>query len=270
MKIQLLSDLHLETESFDPEPAPGAELLVLAGDICSRWDGYARFAGWPVPVLVVAGNHEYDGREMADVPSALAAHCARHGLQLLHRQAHTVTAASGLRVRVLGTTRWSDFELFGPAQRARAERAAGYFLRLMGATRGGQPLDAAGVRAEGLACRAWLEAELQRPAPPPAAQPGQPGASGWDRTLVVTHFAPSLRSADPRYGQQPGTASFCNADDDLLPRADLWLHGHLHCRHDYSLPRPGQRPVRVVCQARGLAAKGEPEGLDALRLIEIN
>lgn len=264
MKLQLLSDLHLETEAFDPEPAPGAELLVLAGDICSRWDGYARFAGWPVPVLVVAGNHEFDGRELDDVPSALAEHCARYGLQLLHRQATLVTAASGLRVRVLGTPRWSDFDLYGAAQRPRAERAAGYFLRLMQSTRAGVPLDAAGVRAEGLACRAWLECELQR-------LPGsQPADGGWDRTLVITHFAPSLRSADPRYGKQPGTASFCNADDDLLPRADLWLHGHLHCRHDYTVPRPGRAPARVVCQARGLAAKGEPEGLDALRLIEIN
>ena len=35
MKLQLLSDLHLESESFDPVPAPGAELLVLAGDIDS-------------------------------------------------------------------------------------------------------------------------------------------------------------------------------------------------------------------------------------------
>ena len=49
MKLQLLSDLHLETEDFQPQAAPGAELLVLAGDIDSRpgWPGYERFAGWP-------------------------------------------------------------------------------------------------------------------------------------------------------------------------------------------------------------------------------
>ena len=57
VKLQLLSDLHLETETFDPVPAPGAEVLVLAGDIDSGWGGYERFAGWPVPVVVVAGNH---------------------------------------------------------------------------------------------------------------------------------------------------------------------------------------------------------------------
>ena len=64
MKLQILSDLHLETEAFDPEPAAGAELLVLAGDIDSTWAGLQRFAGWPVPMLMVAGNHEFDGRDL--------------------------------------------------------------------------------------------------------------------------------------------------------------------------------------------------------------
>jgi hypothetical protein len=258
MKLQLLSDLHLETETFDPEPAPGAELLVLAGDIDATWTGYERFAGWPVPVVVVAGNHEFDGRELHTAWPALRKRCAGFGLRLLQRESLLFTAASGQRVRILGATRWSDFDLFGAAQRPRALRAAGYFMRLMAATRDGRPFDAAGVREEGLACRAWLEAELQ-----------VPPRERWDRTLAVTHFAPSILSADPRYGRQPGTASFCNADDDLITRADLWLHGHLHCRHDYRVPRPGHAPTRVVCQARGLANKGEDSGHDPFKLIEI-
>ena len=258
VKLQLLSDLHLETETFEPAPAPGAELLVLAGDIDATWAGYARFAHWPVPVWVVAGNHEFDGRELNQAWPALRAHCASYGLRLLQREAALFTAASGQRIRVLGATRWSDFDLFGAAQRPRAERAAGYFLRLMNATRNGRPIDAAGVRAEGQACRAWLETEL-----------GATARGRWDKTVVITHFAPSLHSADPRYGRQPGTASFCNADDDLIPRADLWLHGHLHCRHDYRVQRAGQAPSRVVCQARGLVNKGEEVGLDAGKLIEL-
>ena len=67
MKIQLLSDLHLEANpGFQPEPAEGADLLVLAGDIGSyqrRYDGsvmtepdwglrrfspLAGHAGWPI------------------------------------------------------------------------------------------------------------------------------------------------------------------------------------------------------------------------------
>jgi hypothetical protein len=258
VKLQLLSDLHLETETYDPEPAAGAELLVLAGDIDSGWSGFDRFAGWPVPVLVVAGNHEFDGRDVDTALLGLRERCARLGYTFLERESLTLAGADGRRVRVLGTTRWSDFDLFGAARRPRALRAAEYFLRKMASTRAGRPFDAAAVREEALACRAWLEAEL-----------GRAARARWDRTLVVTHFAPSLRSADPRYGAQPGTASFCNADDDLVPRADLWLHGHLHCRQDWRVDRPGRTPSRVVCNPLGLAAKGEHEGHEPQLLIEV-
>ena len=258
MKLQLLSDLHLETEAYDPQPAAGAEWLVLAGDIDSTWAGYRRFAGWPTPVLVIAGNHEFDGRDVDAAAADLRALCVELGFTMLERETLVITGADGRRVRVLGTTRWSDFDLLGAAQRPKAARAAEYFMRLMAATRGGKPFDAAGVREEALACRAWLETELSR------APQGR-----WDKTLVITHFAPSARSADPRYGRQPATASFCNADDDLLPRADLWLHGHLHCRHDYRQERAGRAPVRVVCNARGLAGKGEHIGHDDVCLVEL-
>ena len=77
MKIQLLSDLHLETHPhFEPTPASGADVLVLAGDVGSyqpgsrlsddlfglaRFSPLPQFAGWPTPVIYVPGNHEYDG-----------------------------------------------------------------------------------------------------------------------------------------------------------------------------------------------------------------
>lgn len=253
MRLQVLSDLHLETEAFDPEPAPGAEVLVLAGDIDSTWAGLDRFRGWPVPVLFTPGNHEYDRRDVDEADTRLRDHVETLGYVWLQRRAVVIDAADGRRVRFVGVTRWSDFDLFGANGRERAMRAAGYFQRVMQATRHGLPFDAEAVRALGLADRAWLAEALAEPA-----------AGRWDATVAVTHFAPSLRSADPRYGRQPGTASFCNADDDLLPRAALWLHSHLHCRHDYR----DASGTRVLCNARGLTAKAEDAGWDPLRAVE--
>jgi len=258
MKIQLLSDLHLESESFDPAPQPQADLLVLAGDIDSSWAALERFARWPVPVLFVAGNHEFDGRELDHAWPALRERCTALGLRLLERDTALLRAPDGRTIRFLGTVRWCDFELFGPTRFESALRAGSYFQRVMGATLHGAPFDAQAVRGEALACRAWLAQALAEPA-----------QGRWDATVAITHFAPSLRSADPRYGKQSGTASFCNADDALLSGAALWLHGHLHCRHDYAVAHRDGRATRVVSQARGLADKGEEQGFDATKLIEI-
>ncbi|HEY6510518.1 MAG TPA: metallophosphoesterase [Burkholderiaceae bacterium] len=256
MRLQLLSDLHLETEAFDPEPAPGADALVLAGDIDASWVGLERFAHWPVPVLLVAGNHEFDGREWNDAWPALRAHAQACGIRLLERETCELTDRAGRRIRLLATTRWADFDLYGAAQRERALRSAGYFMRLMQATRDGRPFDAAAMRDEALACRAWLAQELARP-------------HRCDATVVVTHFAPGAASADPRFGQQPSTASFCNDDQALVAQADLWLHGHVHCCHDYTVARGARPAARVVCNARGLQDKNEGLGFDPLCVLEV-
>lgn len=251
MKLQLLSDLHLETESYLPAPAPGAEVLVLAGDIDTTWRSFELFRNWPVPVLVVPGNHEFDRRDVDQARQDLRAHVNTFGLHLLDDGAIVMTDVQGRRVRFVGSTRWCDFDAFGPSGRERAMRAGSYFQKVMQSRRHGEVFGVDAVRALALEQRAWLAGELAR-------------AGDWAATVAITHFAPSLKSADPRYGRQPGTASFCNDDEELLPLAQLWLHGHLHCRHDYRLGS-----TRVISNARGHVRKGEADGFDGQRLISV-
>lgn len=259
MRIQLLSDLHLETETYTPKLQPDADVLILAGDIDSTWQALDTFADWPVPVLFLPGNHEFDQRDVIQAEVALKARCESLGMVWLHRQAVCLTAPDGTVVRFVGATRWSDFDTFGPDRRDQAMKACAYFLRYMNATIGDRPFGALELRDQGLTCRRWLQKALR----------AVPDGS-YQKTVVVTHFAPSLRSADPRYGQQPSTASFCNADDDLLPLADLWLHGHVHQRFDYPVHREGCVDGRVVCHARGMEKKGEPSGWDEDFLIDLD
>ena len=259
MHIQLLSDLHLEENSaFQPQRAPGADVLVLAGDIGSYQGGSAlsalgdedfglgRFADWPVPVIVVPGNHEYDALDFDATHARLRATCERLGLIWLERETIVLHG-----VRFVGTTLWADFDALAPRgstasladqlqARHKAFRAADYYLRIAATTRGGAPFLAEQIREHALVCQAWLRAALAEPFDGP--------------TVVVTHFAPSLRSADPRYGLRPGTAGFCNALDELLPLADLWLHGHLHCAIDW---RDDSGRCRVVANPLGYEKKGE-------------
>ncbi len=278
MKIQLLSDLHLEVHPhFKPEPAPGADVLVLAGDIGSyqpgsllqdddfglaRFSPLPQFAGWPTPVIFVPGNHEYDMQDFDAAHSRLRATCERLGLIWLEREVAEMRFGAE-PVRFIGTTLWTDFDALGPASgdphatlaqalqaRDKAFRAANFYLKKTGSTRHGQAMLAPEIRAQGLVCQAWLREALATPFE--------------GHTVVVTHFAPSLASADPRYGLTPGTAGFCNALDELLPRARLWLHGHLHAPSDYL-----RQGCRVVANPLGYARKKEQDGFDPRRLIAL-
>ena len=169
-------------------------------------------------------------------------------------------------VRFIGTTLWADFDVLaslppdtalvgdGPGReslltwqlrlRGKAFRAANHYLAKATTLRDGVPMLAEGMRDLSLDCQAWLRAALAVP---------------FDGTTVaVTHFAPTLLSHDPRYGTTPGTAGFCNALDDLLPFADVWMHGHLHCPHDYVVPHLVEgvrRRCRVVANPMGYIEK---------------
>ena len=269
VNIQLLSDLHLESHPhFTAQPTPGADVLVLAGDIGSYQEGsllnslniadfgLARFsplpvaqggAGWPTPVFFIPGNHEYDGQDFAAAHARLRETCERLGMVWLERESVVLQG-----VRFVGCTLWTEFDaltadptLHGQVTvgeqlkaREKAFRAANYYLKKNHALQNGEPMLAPALREEGLKSQAWLRHALDIP------------FAG--KTVVVTHFSPSLRSADPRYGLVPGTAGFCNSLDDLLAKAQLWLHGHLHCPVDYMA-----FGCRVVANPMGYARKGE-------------
>jgi hypothetical protein len=326
MRLQLLSDLHLETDpSYPPVALPDIDLLVLAGDVGSQQTGSQlpaddafglrrfspRLGGPWRRVLYVPGNHEYDDRPYTATRATLRAQCAALGIDCLD-EAETVIDG----VRFIGCTLWSDFDALalakaaappkaGPLQRkgrpapiarpaqpedspltrllherGRALRAADWWLRQHTTLADdGTPMLAEALRELGLREQAWLRAALARPHPD-SGMNGMNGAGGVGDvhgpagpTVVITHFAPSLRCADPRYGLAPGTAGFCNALDDLLPMADLWLHGHLHCPIDFVAegPRADGSPgrCRVVANPLGYARKNEREGHRPGLVIEV-
>jgi predicted phosphodiesterase len=281
MKLQIMSDLHLEAHPhFAPEPAPDADVLVLAGDIGSYQNGslllgsacvagkegtadadfgLARFSplpqygAWPTPVILVPGNHEYDAHDWDTAHLRLQRTCERLGIVMLERAS---TLFQG--VRFVGTTLWSDFDALADhdgetdltqrlRRREKSFRAANFYLHKTGTTQSGIPYLAEQIREKALVCQRWLRQELSQPFD---------GA-----TVVITHFAPSLRSADPRYGLVPGTAGFCNALDDLLPYAQLWIHGHLHTPVDYTAqgitPHNKAWRCRVVANPLGYVRKNE-------------
>lgn len=277
MRIQLFSDLHLERyPDFQPRFAADVDVIVLAGDIGSYQPG-SRLAGddfglgrfSPLrpgaacsTVLYVPGNHEFDALDFDDTVLRLRATCERLGIIWLDREVVLLG-----QVRFVGTTLWTDFEALVGNEgnltkqmqaRTKAYRAANYYLSKNTTLKAGEPVLAEGIREMALDCQAWLREALSVPFA---------GA-----TVVVTHFAPSLLSADPRYGLTPGTAGFCNALDALFPLADVWMHGHLHCWNDYVVKgdREGQPwACRVVANPLGYFSKGEQAAFREHLVIEV-
>lgn len=267
MRVQLLSDLHLELHpEFMPQAAPDVDVLVLAGDIGSYQTGsllndddfgLERFSplrpGSPWPrVLFTPGNHEFDSLEFADTYARLQQICQNLGIEWLEQEIVTIGA-----VRFVGTTLWSDFDAFAKAeksltkqmqQREKAFRAANFYLSRNTTLTQGLPMLADAMRELSLECQAWLRGALLTPFE--------------GTTVVVTHFAPTLQSADPRYGHQPGTAGFCNALDELLPFAQVWMHGHLHCPNNYTVRGMSdghEFACQVVANPMGYLHKGEQQ-----------
>ncbi|MDI1270514.1 MAG: metallophosphoesterase [Polaromonas sp.] len=60
-------------------PAHGADLLVLAGDIGSGTQAIDLFKDWSVPVLFLAGNHEFYGHSIEKMRIDLRSAAQGHG-----------------------------------------------------------------------------------------------------------------------------------------------------------------------------------------------
>lgn len=277
MRLQLFSDLHLErAPHFRPLIHPATDVVIVAGDVGSYQTGsrledddfgLGRFSPLQsgfgcARVLYVPGNHEFDALDFDDTYARLRRTCERLGITWLEREVVTIGD-----VRFVGTTLWSDFEALAARestlarqiqQRTKAHRAANYYLSKNTTLKAGEPVLAEGICAMSLACQSWLRAALAVP---------------WGgKTVAVTHFAPSLQSADPRYGLTPGTAGFCNAMDDLFPLVDVWLHGHLHCANDYIVRgSDGARAwaCRVLANPLGYLNKGEQAAFREDLVIEV-
>jgi predicted phosphodiesterase len=237
MKIQLASDLHLEflQREFPGErlisPANGADVLVLAGDIANGTQIIELFKAWPVPVIFVPGNHEFYNQDFDRVRNELKIKAEGTSVQFLDN-----SVADFGWLRFLGCTMWTNYLL--PCNRTQRELMQTAELNLNDhriiKTCGGTFM-AAHALGEHNKSRAWLLARLEEPYE--------------GRTVVVTHHGPHALSVHPRYSGVALNAAFVSGNlDELLGKAKLWLHGHVHDSFDYEV-----HGCRVVANPLGYA-----------------
>lgn len=238
MRIQILSDLHLEAwGDTAPQSDPAIsqpDVVVLAGDIHTGSEAVTwaaqQFAG--IPVLYVHGNHEAYGKNLEDMQADVASACeATDNVHFLNAREYQLGD-----IRFLGATLWTDFCLFGEEQRYFAMTEAADLMpdyqRITLAEQGYRKLVADDTALIHAWQKSWLNKRLDTPF--------------HGRTVVVSHMAPSIQSVSPRYADDLLSAAFASELDLLAHKADLWIHGHMHESFDYQLGK-----CRVICNPCG-------------------
>ena len=238
MRLWVFSDLHLEQGDWDlPEQRPEYDVMVAAGDIhratrAVRW--LAERAG-DKPVIYVCGNHEwYAPRERYTVEEELeeGRYLARTlGVDLLDDEELTLGD-----VRFLGTTLWTDFELYrAPARSMHAALRGLNDYRII-FTDGGERLQPSQTRDWHLRSRGWLAERLQERRPEVR------------KTVVVSHHLPHPRSVAREFEGHPLTPAFCSDLSTMVESGgvDIWVHGHTHASCDYVAGG-----CRVLCNPKG-------------------
>lgn len=253
MKIWVLSDLHLEFGvPFDCSPPDGADVLVCAGDIVTK--GVRPSIAWlthriarKIPTVFVAGNHEFYG---ASLDESLRAEIAAD-YPNFHFLENGVAEVDG--VTFLGGTLWTDFRLFGrnpEVAMADARNGMNDYKRIKFSKvpfRKFRPIHGFVKHQE---TRAFLTEELDK-------RRGQ-------KTVVVTHHAPSVRSVLPDFKDDLLAGCYASDLEALIYEMEptVWVHGHVHHRRDYRIGA-----TRVIANPRGYPA--ERTGFDPAFTIEI-
>lgn len=284
MKLQILSDLHLEKEDFNI-PETDADIIVLAGDIHERDQAIPWLKKQTgKPVVYVAGNHEFYGTVCPEFKYELKRQAIRtqKGFKRIHKDSlgediliegcqqinfleqgeleladkcntEIVTTPDGeferlirTSVRFLGCTLWTphEFAMWGSVR-----------YRQIGAIRGfttNKPY----IKDTSMRVSEFTLKDASRIFE---------NSISWLEyklkeqteipTVVVTHHAPSYKSNNMIKGKKYISDNRLDIQDAYMNSLDafilehqpeLWIHGHLHCSSDYKVGK-----TRVICNPRG-------------------
>jgi Icc-related predicted phosphoesterase len=237
LKIHILCDLHVEFGDFVP-PVGAADVVVLAGDIHIKNHGlqWILNQNFKVPVLYVLGNHEFYREKFPGLIDQLKVEAEGTNVRVLENDAVEIGG-----YRFFGCTLWSDMALLGD-QHISSMAAADFMndYRLIHLSKTNQRLSPGDTKA-------WHAKTVRKLTE--FFKAGEP-----ERSIVVTHHAPSIKSVIERYRIYPVSAAFASNMDDFIRnhQPPLWIHGHTHESFDYHIGK-----TRIVCNPRGYASKAE-------------
>ncbi len=231
MKINILSDLHLEFENINLDNI-SADVIILAGDIHTKKRGidWALNNIKETPVLYVMGNHEFYGKAYPRLISSCKEMTVGTNITILEND---MTSIDG--INFFGCTLWSDFSLIGDPRLAgyHCEQHMNDFRRIRVSPKFSKlsAIDAAAIHRRSLN---WLKEQLK--------------VHKNEVNIVITHHAPSALSLSDHYKHDACSAAYASHLDNIIEEYSptLWVHGHIHESLNYKIGN-----CQIVCNPRG-------------------
>lgn len=249
MKVQVVSDLHLEFADFELKNA-GADVLVLSGDIMvakffdhkspdstsklfQRFNRFLNAVSMEFDnVVYVAGNHEFYGGKWFKTIDLLT-HVASlyKNIHYLERQCVTIDD-----VTFVGGTLWTDLNKFDPLTLHSVRDMMSDYRAITNDMAGFTSLKPANTAERHKKTLDYIKSVVAE--------------KHDEKFVVVGHHAPSFASVDEFYKNQTlmNGAYASELSEFILdrPQIKLWTHGHMHDPSDYMIGS-----TRVVCNPRG-------------------
>lgn len=246
MKLAYCSDLHLEFGKVTLHNKKGADLLVLAGDVCvaqemmttkQHQQRYLKFfhdvSTKFEHVLYVLGNHEHYGSVVSDTANIIKQHIGH--LPNIHVLDNDSIILNG--VKFIGTTLWTSLNNRDPNVVMNVTSMMNDYVQIWyhnPSLVAKFPIRADNVINMHSLNTTFLKQEMEN--------------STCDKVVVITHHAPNVKSLPEKYEDMYTQYAYF---DDMSSKLDLtkvhtWIHGHTHRRSEYMV-----NTTRVLCNPRG-------------------
>lgn len=199
-----------------------ADVVVIAGDLYPPLTKSIEFLAETAKhsrVVYAPGNRDFYGRDVVDEMAAAKELANNAGIDLLQNDTVTIDG-----VKFIGATLWTDFKLYGEEWAEEAELRFGEITNDVRAIRiGGEMWSTETQKKQFQRSSEFIRREI---------------ANTNLQTVVVTHHAPHINSANPEFAGNITQAGWVSDLSELIetgPAPVLWVHGATHHSVDYRI-----------------------------------
>lgn len=235
MKIQIMSDLHINQDKSYNIKKINSDLILVAGDTSYNIYNTIEFLQKQStmlddkPIVFIAGNHEYEDYGVLNSINIAKEMCDK-SKKIIFLENDRISFED---FTIIGATLWTDFKLFGEVESYFCEQSVKNFSDFerifYNDTHRISPHIVKNLFNKSYQ---YLDFALNN--------------KTTDKNIIVTHFAPHFNSIHERYKNIYSSSYFASNCEALLGRNELWIHGHTHTNFNYNI-----EDTKIICNPKG-------------------